>query len=206
MNKSSETHQIISALMNEARHSMDCEDFEDAVIKLQRCLQLEDEPESRATILNDIGYGFLKLGWFEEAVKTFGEYLKLLPFDDDGRFFLASAYASLRWTGDAIQELTIILASDPNDVLAYHDLALCYRDLGWMKESLEEMKRAKAKAMVYGNTEERKVVINSLTHLEYEIENGDEDGSMETLLFLILLIVINKGRKLKLKKLPKNRR
>ncbi len=55
MDKSGETHEIISDLMKEAPHSMDHEHFEDAVIKLQRCLQLEDEPESRATILNDLG-------------------------------------------------------------------------------------------------------------------------------------------------------
>jgi tetratricopeptide (TPR) repeat protein len=125
MDKSDRTHQIISVLMKEARHSMDHENFEDAVIKLQRCLQLEDEPESRATILNDLGYCFLKLGWFEEAVKIYKEYLELLPSDNYGRFFLASAYASLKWTGDAINELRIILSADPNDVLAHHDLALC---------------------------------------------------------------------------------
>jgi tetratricopeptide (TPR) repeat protein len=186
--------------MKEARHSMDHEHFEDAVIKLQRCLQLEKEPESRLIILNSLGYCFLRLSWFDEAVKIYTELLRANPFDNDSRFYLASAYASLKWTGDAIKELRTILASDPNDVLAYHDLALCYRDLGWMKESLEEMKRAEAKAMLYGNTEERKVVISSLAHLEYEIENGDEDGTKETLLFLLLLLLINKGRKLKLLK------
>jgi len=71
MDKSDKTHQIISVLMKEARHSMDHEHFEDAVIKLQRCLQLEDEPESRTNILNDLSYCFLKLGSFEEAVKIY---------------------------------------------------------------------------------------------------------------------------------------
>jgi tetratricopeptide (TPR) repeat protein len=166
---------------------------------------LENEPENRPVILNSLGYCFLRLGWFEEAVKVYTELLRADPFDNDSRFYLASAYASLKWTGDAIKELRTILASDPNDVLAYHDLALCYRDLGWMKESLEEMKRANAKAIVYGNTAERKVVISSLAHLEYEIENGDEDGSNEVLLFFILLLVINKGRKGKFSKLAKDK-
>jgi hypothetical protein len=85
-----------------------------------------------------------------------------------------------------------------NDVLAHHDLALCYRDLGWMKESLEMMRKANEKAMVYGNPKEREVITSSLAHLEHEIENGDEDGSKDALLFLILLIVINRGRKVKL--------
>jgi tetratricopeptide (TPR) repeat protein len=198
-------NEFVSFLMNEARHSMDYEHFEDAVIKLQRCLRLENEPENRPVILNSLGYCFLRLGWFEEAVKVYTELLRADPFDNDSRFYLASAYASLKWTGDAIKELRTILASDPNDVLAYHDLALCYRDLGWMKESLEEMKRANAKAIVYGNTAERKVVISSLAHLEYEIENGDEDGSNEVLLFFILLLVINKGRKGKFSKLAKDK-
>ncbi len=125
MDKSDKTHQIISVLMNEARHSMDHEHFEDAALKLQRCIQMEDESESREAILNELGYCFLRLGWFEEAVKIYEEYLKLLPSDNDGRFFLASAYASLKWTGDAIEELRTILSTDQNDVLARHDLALC---------------------------------------------------------------------------------
>jgi tetratricopeptide (TPR) repeat protein len=200
MNKSDKTHQIISVLMKEARHSMNHEHFEEAVLKLQRCLQLEEEPKSRAPILNELGYCFLRLGWFEEAVKVYTELLRANPFDNDSRFYLASAYASLRWTADAIKELRTILASDPNDVLAYHDLALCYRDMGWMKESLEEMKKAKAKAMIYGNPEEKEVVKSSLVNLEEEMENGDEDGSKDALLFFILLISIIIGLKWKIKK------
>ena len=188
MDKSDKTHQIISVLMKEARHSMDHEHFEDAVIKLQRCLQMEDEPESRAAILNDLGYCFLKLGWFEEAVKVYTQLLEANPSDNDSRFFLASAYASLKWTDDAINKLKIILASDPNDVLARHDLGLCYRNMGWLKESLEEMKRAEANAMIYGNADENEVVKSSLAHLEHEIENGDDGGIKEALLFFALLI------------------
>ena len=206
MDKSDKTHQIISVLVEEARHSMDHKHFEDAVLKLQRCLQLEEEPKSRAAILHDLGYCFLRLGWFEDAVKVYKEYLKFLPFDNDGRFFLASAYASLKWTNDAIEELRTILSTDSNDVLGHHDLSLCYRDLGWMKESLEEMKIANAKAMIYGNPKEKEIVCGSLANLECEIENGDENGSKETLLFLILLIVINKGRKVKLLKPTKDQK
>jgi len=197
MSKDYETHQIISVLMKESRHSMDHEHFEDAVLKLQRCLQLEDEPKSRLPILNDLGYCFLKLGWFEDAVKIYKEYLKLLPSDNDGRFFLASAYASLKWTGDAIEELRTILSTDPNDVLAHHDLALCYRNMGWLKESLEEMKIAKANAMICGNADENEVVKSSLAHLEKEIENGDNEGAKGTFLLLFLLLMINMRRKLK---------
>ena len=84
--------------MKEARHSMDHEHFEDAVLKLQRCLQLEDEPEWRAAILDELGYCFLRLGWFEEAVKVYTQLLEANPSDNDSRFFLASAYAPLKWT------------------------------------------------------------------------------------------------------------
>jgi tetratricopeptide (TPR) repeat protein len=199
MNKSGKTRQIISVLMKEARHSMDHGHFEDAVLKLQRCLQLEDEPESRTTILSELGYCFLRLGWFEEAVKVYTELLRANPFDNDSRFYLASAYASLKWTGDAIEELRTILDSDPNDVLAQHDLALCYRDMGWMKESLEEMKRAEADAVIYGNADEKQLVKSSLANLEQEIENGGESGSYESLLFLILLTGIIKKRNLGLR-------
>jgi tetratricopeptide (TPR) repeat protein len=200
LDKSDKTHPIISILIKEARHSTDHEHFENPVIKLQWCLQSEDESESRAAILRELGYCFLRLGWFEDAVKVYKEYLKLLPVDNDGRFFLASAYASLKWTSDAIEELRTILSTDPNDVLGHHDLSLCYRDLGWMKESLEGMKIAHSKAMIYGNPEEKEVVKSTLVSLEQEIENEDEDGSKETLLFFILLLVINKGRKINLPK------
>jgi len=192
MDKSDKKHQIISVLIKEARHSMNHEHFEDAVLKLQRCLQLEEEPKSRAAILGDLGYCFLRLGWFEEAVKVYTQLLKANPADNDSRFYLASAYASLKWTNGAIEELRTILSTDLNDVLAHHDLWLCYRDLGWMKESLEEMKIANAKAMIYGNPEEKEVVKSSLSNLEEEMENGDEDGSQDSLLSLILLLTIIK--------------
>jgi len=192
MIKSFENHEVISILTKEARRSMNHEHFEDAALKLHRCLQLEDEPKGRLPILDDLGYCFLKLGWFQEAVNAYTEYLKILPSDNDGRFFLASAYASLKWTNDAIEELRTILSTDLNDVLAHHDLGLCYRDMGWMKESLEEMKIANAKAMIYGNTNEKEVVKSSLSNLEQEIENGDENGSQDSFLSLILLITIIK--------------
>ena len=66
------------------------------------------------------------------------------------------------------------------------------RDMGWMKESLEEMKIAHAKAMIYGNTNEKEVVKSSLVNLKQEIENEDEDGSQDALLFFILLIAVIK--------------
>ena len=206
MDKSGKTHELISALMNEARHSMNHGHFEHAVIRLRRCLQLEDEPKNRPTILNDLGYCFLKLEWFEDAVRIYTHLLKTDPSDNDLRFFLASAYASLRWTRDAIEELRTILASDSNDALVRHDLALCYRNMGWLKESLKEMKRANAYAMIYGTREEKEIVKHSLANLEYEIGNGDDDGSKKVLLSLILLMMINKGRKLRLTKLTKDQR
>jgi len=92
MDKSDKTHQIISVLMKEARHSMDHEHFEDAVMKLQRCLQLEDEPERRAAILGKLGYCFLRLGWFEEAIKVYTKLLKANPADNDSRFYKLSNY------------------------------------------------------------------------------------------------------------------
>jgi Flp pilus assembly protein TadD len=190
MDKSDKTHQIISVLMKEARHSMNHEHFEDAVLKLQQCLQLEDEPKGRTVILNELGYCFLRLGWFEEAIKVYTQLLEANSSDNDSRFFLASSYASLKWTGDAVQELRTILTLDSNDVLARHDLALCYRNMGWMKEALDEMKRAHTKALIYGNPEEKEIISSSLANLEQEIENEDGDGSNESLLFLILLIVI----------------
>jgi tetratricopeptide (TPR) repeat protein len=156
----------------------------------------------RALILNDLGYCFLRLGWYEEAVKVYIDYLKIYPTDNDARFFLASAYASLKWTDEAITELKTILRSDPTDVLARHDLGLCYRDKGWLRESLEEMRMANEYAVTYGNAEEKGIVKSSLGHIEEEVQDGDEDGIKETFLLLILLAAVMKGSKLKARKPP----
>ena len=139
----------------------------------------------------------LKLGWFEEAAKAYVEYLRTRPSDNDGRFFLASAYASMKWTDEAITELKTILASDPTDVLARHDLALCYRDKGWLKESLQEMRMANEYAATYGNVEEKEIIKTSLNHIEEEIQAGDDDWTKETFLLLILLATLMKRSRLK---------
>jgi len=69
---------------------------EDILIRLQRRFQLEGESESRPNILNELDYCFLRLGRFEEAVKVDTESVGVNPFDNDSRFYLASAFASLK--------------------------------------------------------------------------------------------------------------
>jgi tetratricopeptide (TPR) repeat protein len=192
--------ELIRVLFDEARHLIEEGDHERAVKMLQKCLNLGPEPKMRASILNDFGYCSLRLGWFEEAATSFSEYLKIHPLDNDGRFFLASAYASMKWTDEAMEELRTILRIDPTDVLARHDLALCFRNKGWLKESLEEMRRANEYAVSYGNAEEKEIVKSSLGHIEEEIQDGDEDGTKETFLLLILLVTAMKRSKLKDKK------
>jgi hypothetical protein len=74
-----------------------------------------------------------------------------------------------------------------------------------MKESLEEMKIANAKAMIYGNPEEKEVVKSSLVNLEHEIENEDEDGNRNVFLLFILLMMVKKRKNLKTRKPPRDR-
>jgi len=195
--------EIISLLRREARRLTDQEYYEEAAIKLRTCLQMECDTVKKAPILGNIGYCFLRLGWYEEAVKAYTQYLQIYPSNNDARFFLASAYASLKWTDEAITELKTILRSDPTDVLARHDLGLCYRDKGWLKESLEEMRMANEYAVTYGNAEEKEIINSSLGHIEEEIQDGDEDGTKETFLLLILLATVMKRSKLKTRKPPR---
>jgi tetratricopeptide (TPR) repeat protein len=195
--------EIISLLRREARRLTDQGYYEEAAIKLRTCLQMECDTVKKAAILGDIGYCFLRLGWYEDAVKAYTQYLEICPSNNDARFFLASAYASLKWTDEAIAELKRILATDPTDVLARHDLALCYRDNGWLKESLEEMRKANEYAITYGNAEEKEIVKSSLNHIQEEVQDGDEDGSKETFLLLILLATVMKRSKLKSRKPPR---
>jgi tetratricopeptide (TPR) repeat protein len=195
--------EIISLLRREARRLTDQGYYEEAAIKLRTCLQMECDTVKKAAILGDIGYCFLRLGWYEDAVKTYTQYLEICPSNNDARFFLASAYASLKWTDEAITELKTILRSDPTDVLARHDLSLCYRDKGWLKESLEEMRMANDHAKTQGNPDAIEVIKSSLGHIEEEIQDGDEDGTKETFLLLILLATVMKRSKLKSRKPPR---
>ena len=175
---------------------------EEAAIEFLRAFRSDCDPLKRAASLKELGYCYLRLGWFEDAVKIYKELLESYPHDADIRFYLASAYASLKWKDDAIAELKTILRSDPTDVLARHDLSLCYRDMGWLRESLEEMRKANEYAATYGNAEEKEIVKSSLGHIEEEIQEGDEDGTKEALLLLILLATVLKRSRLKGRKPP----
>jgi len=195
--------EMIDILFEDARNLMDQEHFEEAILKLQKGLPLETKPKKRAAILKELGYCCLRLGWYEDAVKVYKQLIEVYPHNADMRFFLATAYASLKWTDEAITELKTILRSDPTDVLARHDLALCFRNQGWLKESLDEMTKANKYANIFGNAEEREIVKASLNHIEEEIRDGDEDGAKETFLLLILLAIVMKRLRLKTVKPPK---
>jgi len=62
--------------------------------------------------------------------------------------------------------LKTILTSDPTVVLARHDIGLCYRDKGWLRESLEEIRKAKEYRVTFGNAEEKEISRSRLNHLE----------------------------------------
>ncbi len=190
-------------LMKEAYRLIDLGYYEDAIPHLQRCSGLKVGAIKRETILDNLGYCFLRLGWYEDAVKVYTQYLKIYPNDSDGRFFLASAYSSLKWTDEAIKELKTILASDPTDVLARHNMALCYREKGWLKEALEEIRKANEYAATCGNAEEKKIVRSSLGHMEEEIQEGDEDGTKETFFLLILLAIVMKRSRVRARRPPR---
>jgi pentatricopeptide repeat protein len=147
-----------------------------------------------------LGYCYLRLGWFEDAVKVYKQLLEDYPHDPDIRFYLSSAYGSLKWTDEAIAELKTILRSDPTDVLARHDLSLYYRDKGWLRESLEEIRKANGYAAVFGNAEEKEIIKSTLGHIEAEIQEGDQDGTKEAFLLLILLATVLKRSRPKARK------
>ncbi|NWG03602.1 MAG: tetratricopeptide repeat protein [Syntrophaceae bacterium] len=184
--------KMIFVITKEGHWLIDQGCYEEAAIEFLKCLPLERDPLKRKTSLKELGYCYLRLGWFEDAVKIYKELLESYPHYADIRFYLASAYASLKWTDEAIAELKTILRSDPTDVLARHDLGLCFRDKGWLRESLEEMRKANEYAATYGNAEEKEIVKSSLGHIEEEIQEGDEDGTKEAFLLLILLATVLK--------------
>ena len=189
------SEEIIRELRRQVSHLIDQGLFEEAIPQLNQCLSLEDEPGARADILCELGFCFLRMGWHEDGVRIFSQYLETSPVDNDARYYLASAYASLGWTDESIAEFKKILTSDPTDILSYHGLALCYKDKGCLKESLEIMRVAKEQAAVYGNQEEKEIVEKSLTDLEKEIEEGEEDKFKKGLLLAILLAALSKRKK-----------
>lgn len=194
MAKNNKLLKVILNQIDEARNCIEHGSFEDAISILQSCLYREkiSSANLKPNILYELGYCYLRLGWFKEAVEVYNQYIEANPSNPDARFFRASAYASLQWTDEAIKELRIILSSDSTDVLARHELALCFRDKGWIKESLNEMKRANAYAMIYGNPEEQGIVASSLTNLEGEIENGNDDRHTACFLALIFILMMMK--------------
>ena len=91
--------------------------------------------------------------------------------------------------------VTMILNSDPSDVLARHDLSLCYRSLGWKREAIEEMRTAKECADNFGNPDEKKVVETSLRNLEGEMDRGKDEEPSVLLRKLVLAVILGRKRK-----------
>ena len=182
-------------MIKETRCLIDQGYYEDAIVQLSRYLQIDSWPIEKASILKELAYCYLRMGWYAEAVKAGKQSLAINPSDNDTRFYLASAYASLKWTDEAIEELRSLLEADPVDVLSYHDLALCYRDKGWLKESLEVMRRANADAKTYGDPVDRELIEKSLANLEHENEEGGDNNFKNFLLFMILLLILMKKKK-----------
>lgn len=54
----------IDKLMEEARRLINQRYFEEAIFKLKKCLNMENELKNRAAILDDLEYCFLRLGWY----------------------------------------------------------------------------------------------------------------------------------------------
>ena len=169
--------------------------YEEAIAQLNGYLQIDIWPIEKASILKELAYCYLRMGWYREGVKACKQSLAINPSDNDTRFYLASAYASLKWTDEAIEELRGLLEANPTDVLSWHDLALCYRDKGWLKESLEVMKQANAHAMIYGDSADRELIEKSLFNLEQENDKGGDNNFKKFLLFMILLLIFMKKKK-----------
>jgi len=184
----------IQKLWREACALVNQEYYKEAIPKLQKCLEMLDDPVKKGRVMCEIGVCCSMLHWHNEAVQIYSEYLKDFPFDNDARFFLASAYGSMKWTDESIEELKKIIELDPTDVLAYHDLGLCYKDKGWYNEALETLTYAKENAMVFGNQEERKIIEKTLANLEKDIGEGDKN-KLKIIILLAMLLMLQKKKR-----------
>lgn len=189
-----EIHDNIEKLLDEADNLIDQRYYEAAIPKLKYCLRFEDDSLIRGSIVFHLGYCYIMMGWYNEAVKIYTQHLKDFSEDNDIRFALASAYGSMSWTDESINELKKIIELDPTDVLAYHDLGLCYKDKGWIKESLETLNFAKENALIYGDDEEKELIEKTLANLEKEIGEGEKDKFRMIILLAMLLRVKKKKR------------
>ena len=184
---------IMQELWRESCVLVDHEYFIEAIPKLQQCLEMLDEPEAKGRVMCELGYCLLMLNWHSEAVQIYSEYLKDFPFDTDARFFLASAYGSMKWTDESIKEVKIILDLDPTDALAYHELGLCYKDNGWYNEALEALNEAKETALEFGDQEEREIIEKTLSKLEADM--GKREYDKLRVLFLLAVLMAMKKKK-----------
>ena len=184
----------IQKLWREACALVNQEYYKEAIPKLQKCLEMLDDPVKKGRVMGEIGVCCSMLHWHKEAVQIYSEYLKDFPFDNDARFFLASAYGSMKWTDESIEELKKIIDLDPTDVLAYHELGLCYKDKGWYNEALETLTYAKENALVFGNQEEREIIENTLANLEKDIGEGDKN-KLKIIILLAMLLMLQKKKR-----------
>ena len=182
----------IQKLWREACALVNQEYYKEAIPKLQKCLEMLDDPVKKGRVMGEIGVCCSMLHWHNEAVQIYSEYLKDFPFDNDARFFLASAYGSMKWTDASIEELKKIIDLDPTDVLAYHDLGLCYKDKGWYNEALETLTYAKENALVFGNQEEREIIEKTLSELEVDIGKREYDKWRVLFVLAVLLAMMKK--------------
>lgn len=186
---------IIDRTIEAAKLLIEQEYYEEAAAKLQDCLKKKPSPDQRAAALCDLGYCYQQLRCLEDAINIYHEYLSEYPHDNDVRFFLATAYGSLNWTDESIFELKKILASDPTDALSYHELAICFKDKGWIKEAIEVMRKAKEQALAYGTDEEKDIIIKSLANLENDLTSDEEDKLKNAFLLALLIATMRRKKK-----------
>ena len=185
---------IIDRTIEAAKLLIDQEYYEEAAAKLQDCLKNKPSPDQRAAALCDLGYCYQQLHWLEDAIRIYNEYLTDYPDDNDVRLFLATAYGSLKWTDESILELRKILASDPTDVLSYHELGLCFKDKGWIKEAIKVMHKAKDQAHIHGTDAEIELVKSSLSSLEDDLTSIEGEKLKDAFLLALLIAALRKKK------------
>lgn len=119
---------FVQRTMERAQAALSAGDFDSVFAALRRALSFD--PQNKDVHLT-YGIAYSAVGEHEAAAKSFRRSLELPPHRNDRvpRFELASALLRLDRPDEAIDELKIILATEPDDADAWYNLGVAYQRL-----------------------------------------------------------------------------
>ncbi|NLN18828.1 MAG: tetratricopeptide repeat protein [Firmicutes bacterium] len=125
------------------RTAQKTEDYELAVIALERAVELCDRPSWRAALAS----AYRHAGELEEAAQTYCELLEYDPNNSVYRVGLAAVFRSLGELDQALEIYEDVLAQDPDNGHAHNGIAGVYMDMGRLTDAEYHFDQARSLLM-----------------------------------------------------------